>query len=103
MRSFARLRLMGAMALVMGRAPAEALDLMNAPRIPESPPEPEKATVRKAEDVEVEIPKPAPTVISVPHAMQAILKAKHPNLNRKQRRQLAHRLQAHASKLRRKD
>lgn len=100
MKSFARLRLMGAMAMALGRAPAEAVQLMNAPRVPESP---EKATVKTAEDLDVELPtktEPTPTMISVPHAMQAILKAKHPQLNRKQRRQLAHRLQSNATKLR---
>jgi hypothetical protein len=93
--------MLAAFAVALGHAPKEVEDLMAAPRVPESPPDPEKATVRNAEDIEVEIPKPAPTVISVPHAMQAILKAKHPNLNRKQRRQLAHRLQANATKQRR--
>lgn len=56
--------------------------------------------MKTADDLDVEIPKPAPTMIRTDHAVQAILKAKHPNLNRKQRRQLAHRLQAHATKLR---
>lgn len=55
---------------------------------------------KTAADIEVELPKSAPTVLRTDHAMHAIVKAKMPQLNRKQRRVMAARMQIHATKTR---
>jgi hypothetical protein len=87
--------MLAAMAAVMGHTPQEAMDIFSAPRPPRDPPDPKDPKAMKtAADLEVEIPQPAPVQLSAPHAMHAIIKAQHPKLNRKQRRQMANRMQA---------
>lgn len=90
-----RIRMLAAMAMLTGRTPQEAIALANMPPLLPGPPEdPTKATTMKtADDMEVELPQRAPTVLRTDHAAQAILKAQHPTLNRKQRRRLLARLQ----------
>lgn len=67
--------------------------------------------MKTAKDIEVELPKmvevPVPerpteprTVLRTDHAMHAIVKAKMPQLNRKQRRKLAARMQKQATNAR---
>lgn len=115
--------ILAALAVAMGSVPQEAQDIFNAPR-PRDPPDPKdpKGTIRTmktAADIEVELPtvpgakpgdevmltnsegvKTKATVLRVDHAMHAIIKAQKPDMNRKQRRQLAHRMQARQSQAR---
>ena len=98
-----RIAILAALASCMGHAPKEAQDILEGPR-PTPPPDPKdpKATTRMQEktaaDIDVEVPQAAPTMLRTDHAMHAIVKAKRPELNRQQRRQLAHRMQAVATK-----
>jgi hypothetical protein len=97
--------MLAAMAAVMGHAPQEAMDIFSAPRPPRDPPDPKdpKGTTRNmktAQELEVEVPQPPAVSLDTRHAMAAIIKAQQPKLNRKQRRQLAHRMQARATKAR---
>lgn len=90
-----RIRILAALATMTGRTPQEANALANMPPLlPEPPEDPAKATtVKTAEDLEVELPERAPTVLRTDHAAQAIIKVQHPTLNRKQRRRLLARMQ----------
>lgn len=90
-----RIRMLAAMAMLTGRTPQEAIALANMPPLlPGLPEDPAKATtVKTADDLEVELPERAPTVLRTDHAAQAIIKAQHPTLNRNQRRRLLARMQ----------
>lgn len=94
-----RIRMLAALAGSLGRMPYEAEELAKAPLVPPTAPEP---TLKTADELEVELPAGNTTLIKTAHALQAIIKARNPALNRKQRRQLAHQLQARATNLRRK-